>query len=718
CAVTSNTCDDTNYGSPYDSVDMVRNYMQYSDNACVNIFTTGQKNRMRIVMGEKGTGSPRRESLRFSDRSMTKPKISFIRTDTAVIERTSCNFPWGFNIPVKISHAPTGTTYASLTITGNTNGQDYTITPDSLSFSPTDSADKYFTVIMNPDAVMEGHEQAFFTLTVNDTNSIPAPDPYELLIFNDDNMPVMGKRFSGTFFAEDFENPSAGWIKYDYIKGSNKWLIGGTNGDVINGKSAYISKDSSSLSYNAGSKSHTLMYHEIPAYNWDSLYLSFYYKCNGQTSGAVKKDFGKLMYSLDSLNFFQVNGTIDLADSSNTTYFGTMLPSFLWNTKFYLGFYWQNDTATANNPPFAIDDIAITGKTYIPSFIQTAVDTATGYDQKPLGPMQTVNFYDRFTGDILATIQNLSGFNYGCVSVAVDRAGTGAQYVNNDPAVTIQNKLFDKTYKVTPQYNNSSGSYSITFYLTQAEINGWMLASGNNFNNAWIIKDTGHISNTDFYGPFEQQLAIKGNFPGGRTITSPFNTGFSGFGFGRINTSILPVHLISFTATEKNKTALLNWKVDNELSIVRYAIQRSSDGINFAEVGSNPATGVTGVIQYAFTDAQPPKGWNYYRLAIYDNDGKFKFSQIERLYFGNNVSYTIAPNPFTDKIKITATNKETAAITYTITDISGKAMISGSNPALLPGQTITINTQRLAAGMYHLKLISADDIQQFKIIKQ
>jgi hypothetical protein len=720
CAVTSNTCDDTNYGSPYDSVDMVRNYMQYSDNACVNIFTTGQKNRMRIVMGAYGTGSPRRESLRFSDRSMTKPKISFIRTDTAVIERTSCNFPWGFLIPIKISAAPTGTTYASLTITGNTNGQDYTITPDSLSFSATDSADKYFAVVMNPDAVTEGHEQAFFTLSVNDTNSIAAPDAYELIIWNDDNPPIMGKRLSGYVFAEDFETPSTGWIKWDYIKGANRWLIGGSNGDFSSGKSAYISKDSSALSYNATSVSHTIIYHEIQATNWDSLYLSFYYKCNGQTVSGNRKDFGKLMYSLDSLNFFQVNGTTDFADSSNATYFSSFLPSFLWNRKFYLGFYWQNDTATANNPPFAIDDILISGKTYIPAFIHTTIDTAAGYDERPVGPMETVNFYDRFSGDILATIENLSGHNYGCVTVAQDRAGTGAQYVYNDPAISVQNKLFDKTYKITPQYNNATGNYKATFYLTHSEVTGWMLASGNNFNNAFIIKDTGHISNTDFYGPFEQQPAIKGNYLGGvhRTITATFNTGFSGFGFGRINTSILPVHLISFTATEKNKTALLNWKVDNEINILRYAVQQSNDGSHFTEIGSKMATNASGLIQYTYIDAQPAKGWNYYRLAMYDNDGRFKFSQIERLYFGKNIIYTIAPNPFSDKIILTVNNKEPVEISFTITDASGKTMAGGNNPAIAPGQIVTINTQRYATGVYYLKINSGADVQQFKIVKQ
>lgn len=720
CATTSNSCNDTNYGSPYDSVDMVRNYMQYSDNACVNIFTLGQKNRMRIIMGESGVGSPRRASLRFSDRSQSKPKVSFMATDTIVSERTNCLTQWGFIIPVKISRAPAATTYASISISGNTNGQDYTLSPDSVSFSPTDSSDKYFTVAMNADAVMEGHERAIFNLVVNDTNSTAAPDPYELTIMNDDNIPMMGKRINGTLFSEDFETASAGWIKYDYIKGANHWLIGGTNGDVSSGKSAYISKDSSSQSYNGSSMSHTLMYHEIQAFNWDSLYISFNYKCKGETVSGIRKDFGKLMYSLDSLTFYQVNGTNDFADSSNTTYFNAQLPYFLWNQKFYIGFYWQNDTSSKTDPPFAIDDIQISGKTYIPANIHTVIDTAFGFAAKPLGPLETVDFYDRVTGDVLATIQNLSGHNYGCVEVAVDRAGTGAQFVNNDPALSNQNKLFDRTYKVTPQYNNAIGNYKITFYLTQAEIMGWMLASGNSLANLHIIKDTGHISNTDYYGPYTQVRATRSPYLGGANsmVSATFINGFSGFGFGHINTGTLPVTLLSFSAADKGKTALLNWKVTNEINIQVYELQRSADGISFSRLGIITATAATGLKEYNFTDPLPLAGWNYYRLVMIDRDGHKNYSNIERLYFAEGNRFTIAPNPFNDKISLVSLAPAMEGIQVRLCDITGKTLFWQNYASVTTGQQVNIDTRQLAPGIYMLKVVCNSQSFQYKLLKQ
>ena len=716
CSVNSNTCNDTQYGSPGDSVDMVRNYMQYSDNACVNIFTVGQKNRMRVVMGETGVGSPRRASLRFSDRCLTKPLVSFVTTDTTVMERTTCNMPWGFSIPVSISRKPTATTNVKFTITGNTDGNDYTIYPDSVSFSPTDTADKYFTITMKADAVMEGHERAAFYLTISDTNALAAADPYELTIMNDDFSPIMGKRFPGTLFNEDFETASGGWIKYDYIKGSNRWLIGGTNGGVSSGKSAYISKDSSSLSYDGNSVSHTLLYHEIDAFNWDSLTLSFYYKCKGHTSNGVKKDFGKIMYSLDSLTFYQINGTTDLTDSSNATLFSAPLPYFLWNTKFYLGFFWQNNADTASDPPFAIDDITISGRTFMLAQIHTGVDTATGYSQKPLGPFETVDFYDGFTGDVLATIQNLSGYNYGCVKVEVNRAGTGAQWVTGDPQTTAKTKLFDKTYKVTPEYNNVNGDYNITFYVTQAEYQGWVLNSTNPLAQARMIKYSGAINTMTYTSIFDKHPITVAAYLGGsdKTFTSYFNTGFSGFGFGNIPQNVLAVNLLSFTASKKTNAVILEWKVANETNLSQYTVSRSKDGINFLPIGTVRATGANTV--YTLMDGLPLKGNNYYQLIMVDKNGEIKRSNIVFVDFNNNVNFKILSNPFNNNIDVLVENNS-AAVTATLIDLAGKTVFS-KNYTTTAGNIFSLDVKNIPGGVYHLKLYDGQNTGVFKVIKQ
>ncbi len=471
-APTTNSCNDMTYGAPTDPNDMAKNYMDYSDDGCMDIYTIGQKDRMRVVMGETGAGAPRRAVLRFSDRSHTGPLVSFVLIDTTVMEGTDCNLNRSYTIPISISRAPNAETTVTLAqTTGSANGQDITISPSSVSFSATDLADKYFYVTVNSDAVMEGHEMAYLNLNVSGSNAVSATDSFELIMMNDDWIPQNGKRIPATLLSEDFEGTITGWITNDYVVGNNKWLLGGTNGNMNGNKSAYISKNNSALQYDATSTSGSILYREVDASLYDSLMLSLWYVCKGERDANGTYDYGKIVYSTDSITFHQLNGTADLVDSTNMTFLFVQIPYFLWNRKFYIGFYWENDNVVGNDPSFAVDDITMTGRRWMPAMIHTSVDTATGYDEKPLGPMQTVDFYDKVTGDVLATIQDLNGFNWGCVKVEVDRAGTGAQWVTGDPQTTAQTKLFDKTYKVTPANNNANGQYSITFYLTQAEVN-------------------------------------------------------------------------------------------------------------------------------------------------------------------------------------------------------------------------------------------------------
>jgi hypothetical protein len=99
-------CNDTpqsqtsNYGCPNITTcdgqeDMVENYMDYTNDACMNIFTANQKDRIRTVM----LNSPRRALLPLSDKcGLPQPTISFINTNGGAInEGENCDF---IDIPV------------------------------------------------------------------------------------------------------------------------------------------------------------------------------------------------------------------------------------------------------------------------------------------------------------------------------------------------------------------------------------------------------------------------------------------------------------------------------------------------------------------------------------------------------------------------------------------------------------------------------------------
>ncbi len=54
--------------------------------------------------------------------------------------------------------------------------------------------------------------------------------------------------------------------------------------------------------------------------------------------------------------------------------------------------------------------------------------------------------------------------------------------------------------------------------------------------------------------------------------------------------AILPVTISSLKATLKEADILVEWKVENELNISKYEVEKSADGINFSKAAIVPAT--------------------------------------------------------------------------------------------------------------------------------
>ena len=93
CADTPES-DASNYGCPEThvsctTVDQVQNYMDYTDDDCMNIFTQDQSSRITTVMNV----SPRRKELCFSMKCSLDPVIAFAQAvGSPVIEGTDCSY--------------------------------------------------------------------------------------------------------------------------------------------------------------------------------------------------------------------------------------------------------------------------------------------------------------------------------------------------------------------------------------------------------------------------------------------------------------------------------------------------------------------------------------------------------------------------------------------------------------------------------------------------
>src|SRR5206468_3593495 len=211
------------------------------------------------------------------------------------------------------------------------------------------------------------------------------------------------------------------------------------------------------------------------------------------------------------------------------------------------------------------------------------------------------------SGEIIARIHNLSGFNYGCSQMTVDRAGTGATaFWSNTPA----NYLMSKTFHVSPTSNNASGQYQITLYFTAAEKAGWEAATGQLWSNIQLVKVPSQISNyspatpnPDGAGAVLVVAPTFGTYGPDYTLSFTFSNGFSGFGAGVPGSFVLPLTITNFEGQANHGTVLLNWNTSNEINTKNFNIEKSVDGSKYYVIGTVNASGNSNSIKkYSFTD--------------------------------------------------------------------------------------------------------------------
>ncbi len=167
----------------------------------------------------------------------------------------------------------------------------------------------------------------------------------------------------------------------------------------------------------------------------------------------------------------------------------------------------------------------------------------------------------------------------------------------------------------------------------------------------------------------------------------------------------LPVTFSSITATKMNNGNAVEWKVENEINISSYEIERSTDGINFTKIGA-VATGSGNV--YNWFDAYPVSGENFYRVKSVNNRGAFQYSRIVKVSaVKGRVGYSVYPNPSADgSFGLQMSNVPSGIYTVKITN--GNGQLIWRQMINHPGGIVTnvINpSSELVSGNYQLEVI-------------
>ena len=170
--------------------------------------------------------------------------------------------------------------------------------------------------------------------------------------------------------------------------------------------------------------------------------------------------------------------------------------------------------------------------------------------------------------------------------------------------------------------------------------------------------------------------------------------------------SVLPITLISFTATKNNMGVELSWVVSNEVSFKGYDLERSADGRRFYGIGSVIPANTTTIKTYKWLDDSPLPAKNFYRLKMTDIDHAYEYSPIVGVSMNTKKSISIYPNPVVDHtIFLKMSGQLKGEYIISIYNNSGKKVM---NTKISLGGIDTINPiplyKYLPKGVYFLQL--------------
>lgn len=188
------------------------------------------------------------------------------------------------------------------------------------------------------------------------------------------------------------------------------------------------------------------------------------------------------------------------------------------------------------------------------------------------------------------------------------------------------------------------------------------------------------------------------------------------------NVTILPFTMLDFKGNLNNGSTKLTWSTTNEVNMVSYIVERSTDGINYTAIATVKATGnATSVTNYSYIDNLAGLSATnvYYRLQQVDRSQAAKLSNtlVFKLNGRNDIAMTVHPNPASDFfiLKVEAV-KDGSALTR-VMDVTGKVLLSQNNRVAAGSNAITFNAiSKMASGTYNVQVILDGQVFNQKLV--
>ncbi|MDG1777058.1 MAG: T9SS type A sorting domain-containing protein [Crocinitomicaceae bacterium] len=510
--------------------------------------------------------------------------IETINEAEATTAASTCLDYHVIDVPISIGVSPTQNADITLFVTGGTAtlGQDFILNNTTFTLAGPTLTGTAEIWVYN-DAVVEGTENIIlgYTLNANGGNAVSAiANQIVEIIINDNDLAPTVLSTTSTLLTQNFES---GFGTFTTINPSLNTPF--QVGNPIN--SSYLTFPATNTSNfawindddcNCNQNNVDLIFPSIDLTGVTSGTLSFLsyfegktYQNNTETAEiyvSINNGAPSLVQAITT-NIAWTTQTVDLTPYVNNS-------NVIFSIKYSDGTGWSYG--------IGIDNISIIGQT--PIGVQTGINSNAGMTAN-VGPNTTVHFYDPASENIMMSLENTSTFDYGCVTVEVDRNGISALPFNTANSPDF---LHSKTFKVSPTNTSPTGTYNVTLYYQENEVAGWESATGNSRNNAEVINVGGTSTINDVNAlnannyTISNSNSVVGSFHGDITFTGSFNTEISGLGVGIYNPngSNLPTTQLQAAdcgSTVTGLTALIKADLITGTSNYRFRLINGADTI-------------------------------------------------------------------------------------------------------------------------------------------
>lgn len=201
-------------------------------------------------------------------------------------------------------------------------------------------------------------------------------------------------------------------------------------------------------------------------------------------------------------------------------------------------------------------------------------------------------------------------------------------------------------------------------------------------------------------------------------------TSFGEIGIASDASNVLPVQLISFTATAKAKDAILNWSTASETNNQGFQVEKSLDGRTFERTGDfvKGAGNSKTVKNYSLLDANAFAKARvvYYRLKQVDFDGMYSYSPVVKVTAAAQSlnALSVFPNPYNTTYNVSFNAATEGDATIEMTDLQGRVITSQTATVTLGDNNIPMNNvSTVNAGIYFVRVIKDGETTVIKLVK-